>query len=395
MIENDLIIEIGSYQLSKNGKVVCGDTFLSKKVSGENRYVAVLSDGLGSGIKANVLSSLTASMALNFRLHHEPIIKSARWIMDTLPIDSIRGISYSTFTIVDVDFEGDTTVIEYGNPSFFIERNGEIINPARETMQLNQSGKVKELDVSSFNLLENDRLVMVSDGITQSGIGNPSMPFGWGNENLQDFVVRKNTKHNLISASELAMSVVKKASQNDIFKLQDDASCAVFFRRKPRQLLICSGPPYTAAKDKYLADAVDGFDGARILCGGTTAKIISRELNKEIMPESLETMNYGLPPAFKMEGIDLVTEGILTLETVYKMIKTIQNQEIPTEGPAAAIVRYMMNADVIHFLVGTCVNMAHQDPNLPVELEIRRNVIKKIISVLEEKFLKQVIVQYL
>ena len=315
--------------------------------------------------------------------------------MDTLPIDSIRGISYSTFTIVDVDFEGDTTVIEYGNPSFFIERNGEIIHPARETMQLNQSGKAKELEVSSFNLLENDRLVMVSDGITQSGIGNPSMPFGWGNENLQDFVVRKNTKHNLISASELAMSVVKKASQNDIFKLQDDASCAVFFRRKPRQLLICSGPPYTAAKDKYLADAVDGFAGARILCGGTTAKIISRELNKEILPESLETMNYGLPPAFKMEGIDLVTEGILTLETVYKMIKTIQNQEIPTEGPAAAIVRYMMNADVIHFLVGTCVNMAHQDPNLPVELEIRRNVIKKIIRVLEEKFLKQVIVQYL
>jgi hypothetical protein len=54
-----------------------------------------------------------------------------------------------------------------------------------------------------------------------------------------------------------------------------------------------------------------------------------------------------------------------------------------------------MNADVIHFLVGTCVNIAHQDPNLPVELEIRRNVIKKIIRILEEKFLKQVKVQYL
>jgi hypothetical protein len=395
MIENDLIIEIGAYQLSKNGKVVCGDTFLSKKVAGENRYVAVLSDGLGSGIKANVLSSLTASMALNFRLHHEPIINSAKWIMDTLPIDSIRGISYSTFTIVDVDFEGDTTVIEYGNPSFFIERNGEIINPSRETMQLNQSGELKELEVSSFNLLENDRLVMVSDGITQSGIGNATMPFGWGNDNLRDFVINKNTNNKFFSASELAMSVVKKASQNDIYKLQDDASCAVFFRRKPRQLLICSGPPYTAAKDKYLANAVKNFKGNKILCGGTTSNIISRELNLEIVPEPIEKMIYGLPPAFKMEGIDLVTEGILTLETVYKMLKIIQNQEIPSDGPAADIVRYMMNADVIHFLVGTCVNMAHQDPNLPVELEIRRNVIKKIIRILEEKFLKQVEVQYI
>jgi len=395
MAEKDLIIEIGAYQLNKNGKVVCGDTFLSKKVTGEHRYVAVLSDGLGSGIKANVLSTLTASMALNFRLHHEPIINSAKWIMDTLPIDSIRGISYATFTIVDVDFEGDTTVIEYGNPSFFIERNGEIIHPVRETMQLHSSGKLNELDVSNFNLLENDRLVMVSDGITQSGIGNAAMPFGWGSRNLQEFVISKSVSHHSVSASDLAKTIVKKASQNDIYKLQDDASCAVFFRRKPRQLLICSGPPFTAAKDKYLANTVNDFKGTKILCGGTTAKIISRELNREILPEPMDKMIYGLPPAFTMEGVDLVTEGILTLDKVYQMLKTLQNQDIPIEGPAAAIVRYMMNVDIIHFLVGTCVNVAHQDPNLPVELEIRRNVIKKIIRILEEKFLKQVKVQYL
>ncbi len=395
MDDNKLIIEIGSYQLSKHANVICGDTFLSKKVTGENRYVAVLSDGLGSGIKANVLSSLTASMALNFRLHHEPVINSAKWIMDTLPIDSKRGISYSTFTIVDVDFEGESTVIEYGNPSFFIERDGKIVNPERETLQITQSGKQKELQVSTFHLLENDRLVLVSDGITQSGIGNASMPFGWGEKKLQDYVIQKKTTNMLISASELALKIVKKASQNDIYKLQDDASCAVFFRRKPRQLLICSGPPYTASKDKFLANTVDSFKGNKILCGGTTSRIISRELNKEIVPEPLDKMGYGLPPAFAMEGIDLVTEGILTLDKVYQMLKTIQNQDIPLDGPAAAIVRFMMNADVIDFMVGTCVNIAHQDPNLPVELEIRRNVIKKIIRILEEKFLKQVNVQYL
>ncbi|MFN8135584.1 MAG: hypothetical protein U0Z17_10300 [Bacteroidales bacterium] len=160
-------------------------------------------------------------------------------------------------------------------------------------------------------------------------------------------------------------------------------------------MLVCSGPPFTPSKDKYLAKAVSGFKGNKILCGGTTAKIISRELQKEIVPEPIDKMSHGLPPAFAMEGIDLVTEGILTLEKVLEMLKKIENQEIPWMGPAADIVRYLMNADVIHFLVGTCVNMAHQDPNLPVELEIRRNVIKRIIRILEEKYLKQVNVKYI
>lgn len=395
MSENDLIIEIGAYQLCKCNQVVCGDTFLSKKVTGENRYVAVLSDGLGSGIKANVLSSLTASMALNFRLLHEPVVNAAKWVMDTLPIDSKRGISYSTFTIVDVDFEGDTTVIEYGNPSFFIDRSGTIIEPERSVMQLSQMDTVKELEVSTFKLLENDRLIVVSDGITQSGIGQAEMPFGWGDKKLRGFVLRTNASRQITSAGELARDIVRKASKNDIYQLKDDASCAVFYRRKPRQLLICTGPPFTPSKDRYLAKAVAGFSGVKILCGGTTTKIISRELKKEIIPEPLEEMGHGLPPSFRMDGIDLVTEGILTLEQVLEMLKNIRNQEIPWNGPAANIVRYLLNADIINFIVGTRVNMAHQDPSLPIELGIRRTVVKNIIKILEDKYLKKINVQYI
>ena len=134
MKERDYIIEIGSCRKEKYGKEVCGDTILSSKVPGEERYIAVLSDGLGSGIKASVLSTLTAAMNLNFRLMHEPVINSVSWIMDTLPVDSERNMSYSTFTIVDIDFDGDTKVIEYGNPPFFIVRNKEIIHPARNTV---------------------------------------------------------------------------------------------------------------------------------------------------------------------------------------------------------------------------------------------------------------------
>jgi hypothetical protein len=395
METHDFIIEIGSYQMKKHGKEVCGDTFLSRKVKGENRYVAVLSDGLGSGIKANVLSTLTATMALNFRLMHEPVINSARWVMDTLPFDSDRNISYSTFTIVDVDFEGYTTVIEYGNPAYFIERNGEIIRPPRTRMEVMQSSQVKNIEVSNFNLLENDRLVMVSDGITQSGIGNATMPFGWGNQNLCDFVLGKNSADHQLSATELAKAIVKKAEMNDVYRLKDDTSCAIIYRRRPRKLLICSGPPFNDSKDKYLARQLADYDGTKVVCGGTTARIISREWHEDIQVGSLAQMNSGLPPVSTIRGVDLVTEGVLTLSKVSEDLESLSNCEILSDGPDARIVRLLLNADIIEFMVGTSVNLAHQDPDLPFELDIRRNIIKRIVSILEDKFLKKVNIQYL
>lgn len=395
MKERSFIIEIGSYLKEKHGKEVCGDTFLSRKVQDEDRYVAVLSDGLGSGVRANVLSSLTASMTLNFRLMHEPIVDSARWVMDTLPLDPDRNISYSTFTVVDVDFDGETTVIEYGNPAFFIERGGEIISPERMSLEVMQQNQVKNIEVSNFSLLENDRLIVVSDGITQSGIGNDLMPFGWGIENLVSFIKSQKSKHENISAGEMAKSIVRKAEFNDSFVLKDDASCAVIYRRKPVKLMICSGPPFNESKDSVVAELVSDYKGKKIICGGTTAKIISRELKKEIIVPPLDQMDSDLPPASSMEGVDLVTEGIITLSRVSEMLETMSNGETSGANAASKIVRMLLEADIVEFIVGTCVNIAHQDPSLPMELDIRRNVIKRIAGTLEDKFLKQVSIKYL
>ncbi|HNX65980.1 MAG TPA: SpoIIE family protein phosphatase [Bacteroidales bacterium] len=395
MKARDYIIEIGSCKKEKYGKCVCGDTILSSKVPGEERYIAVLSDGLGSGIKASVLSTLTASMNMSFRLRHEPIKNSVSWIMDTLPVDSQRNISYSTFTIVDIDFDGDTMVIEYGNPSFFIVRNNEIIIPERKILEVNPDDKKKNIDVSTFTLLENDRLIVASDGITQSGIGKSTMPFGWGIENLIAFVKDESIRYCSVSASDMAKDIIKKAVANDSYMLKDDASCAVIYRRKPRKLLICSGPPFNGARDIHFSSLVAGFEGRKIICGGTTAKIISRELGKKITVAPIEMMNSDLPPSSSMEGIDLVTEGILTLSRVSEMLKQQSSQESTTTNAAAEIIKMLMEADVIEFLVGTCINVAHQDPSLPVELDIRRNIIRKIAEQLESKYLKQVNIKYL
>jgi len=174
--------------------------------------------------------------------------------------------------------------------------------------------------------------------------------------------------------------------------LLDDTSCCVVYRRTPRNLLICTGPPYDEQKDRYLAEKVRDFQGKRVLCGGTTASIVSRELQRPLTV-SLEMTDKELPPVSYMEGIDLVTEGILTLSKVERLLA--QGSSEKKHGPAHELVSLLQDSDKITFIVGTRINVAHQDPNLPVELEIRRNVVKKIKDLLEMKYLKDVEIIYL
>ncbi len=99
-------IEVDSCQRAKNGQLISGDVFLSENVKEEGRIVSVLSDGLGSGVKASVLATMTATMALKFAVSPMDIQASAEVIMDTLPICSVRQVSYSTFTVADISNTG-------------------------------------------------------------------------------------------------------------------------------------------------------------------------------------------------------------------------------------------------------------------------------------------------
>lgn len=222
-------------------------------------------------------------------------------------------------------------------------------------------------------------------------MGNANMPFGW-DQGVKKFIADLVQQHPDLSAQEMARKIILRAERNDNYTLLDDASCCVVYRRIPRNLLICTGPPYDEKKDRYLAETVRDFKGKRVLCGGTTATIISREL-KLPLQVSLEITDKELPPLSYMPGIDLITEGILTLSKVERLL----TQGIPekSHGPAQDLIALLQNSDQIKFIVGTRINVAHQDPNLPVELEIRRNVVKKIKFLLETKFLKDVEISYL
>jgi len=235
---------------------------------------------------------------------------------------------------------------------------------------------------------------MYSDGVSQSGMGSDAFPFGWERDNIANYASNLVNSDASISAAVLAGKIVSMAHKNDEYKAKDDISCAVIYFREPRKLLLCTGPPYEKEKDKVLAAKVSTYPGKVILCGGTTADIIARELNRTIVDE-LIFEDPELPPESFLEGIDLVTEGILTLQKVNEILKTFNNSVRLGKGPADKIVKLLMESDEIHFIIGTRINIAHQDPNLPVELEIRRTVVRRIARLLEEKWLKKITFEYI
>jgi len=394
-LEQDFYIEVNSQQRNHDGERICGDVFLYKYVKEEDRVIAVLSDGMGSGVKANILATLTSTMAMNFTREHKEVDRIAEIIMNTLPVCSERKIAYATFTIVDIESSGKTNILEYDNPSAIILRGNREFDPEWKKVVLDKgkhAGKI--LKTCTFIPEKEDRIIFCSDGVSQSGMGSAEFPFGWERENIVSYAARLVTGEAYVSASMLAAKIVAMAHKNDAFKAKDDISCAVIYFREPRKLLICTGPPYEKDKDKELASKVKAYEGKVIICGGTTADIIARELNRKIIDE-LIFEDPELPPESFMEGIDLVTEGILTLQKVNEILKTFNNSVHLGKGPADKIVRLLMESDEIHFIIGTRINIAHQDPNLPVELEIRRTVVKRIARNLEEKWLKKISFEYI
>ena len=392
---DNYFLEIDSAQICKKGQLVGGDVFLSQRSSDENRTVSVLSDGLGSGVKANVLASLTTSLAVKCIDGRVSPRRTAQVIMQSLPVCSIRKISYATFTIVEVERNRSVKIVEYDNPPYLLIRDNRIVKPERKPIRLGETANSRNTLFSSrFTLKTGDRIVIFSDGVTQSGMGNASYPLGWEQENVEEWILSLIRRDRKISARKLAREIVNRGVRNDIYNAKDDITAAVFYVRKPRKLLIATGPPIDRKKDRYLAEKIRDFKGSVVISGGTTANIVSRELKRPVETR-LAKLDPDLPPSAVMEGIEIVTEGIFTLSRVAEILEEENLDEIRGENSATAVVELLRNSDEIQFLVGTRINEAHQDPNVPVGLEIRRNIVRRIADVLSTNLLKEVNVDYI
>lgn len=390
-------VEVGSHQQSKAGQRIPGDTFISRRSKRGDRTVTVLSDGLGSGVKAGVLSTLTATMALTLVERGVPIERVARAIMETLPVCRTRRISYSTFTIVDISSDGRTRIIEYDNPAYLWLRCGEIVSPERVPLTVERpEGRTATLYYSEIQTREEDRILFCSDGVTQSGMGTPAFPLGWGTEGLRTVVESTICEEPGISAAQLARRVVQEGLRRDAFRAKDDISSVVIYFRSPRRLLVATGPPLDEAKDPELAERIRTFAGRVVISGGTTGNIVARELGRT--PKvALHRLDPRIPPYATMEGVDLMTEGIITLARVGEILQTLRPEDTPPApiGAAERLVHQLLESDSIDFVVGTRINQAHQDPNVPADLELRRTITRRLAATLQDKFLKETTISYL
>ncbi len=387
-------VDVDSCQAAKRGQFVSGDVFLCQKIREEDRTLAVLSDGLGSGIKASVLATLTATMAMRYTARFSDIKQSAETIMDTLPICSVRKISYSTFTIVDMDGAGHARIIEYDNPHYILLRDNAAVFPPASTVALRKWND-RKLRYSEVEMEPGDRVIFFSDGVAQAGMGEFLTPLGWGCENVGAFVVDLVGREPDISARQLASDLVARAQEIDGGEPKDDITCGVLHFREPRRMLVVTGPPFFPVRDQEIAQMVETFRGVKAICGGTTANIVSRLLNRPVRVRLGEKLDHEIPPAASMEGVDLVTEGTLTLGRVASLLESGANPDLLERNAATELLSRLLDSDVIRFVVGTRINQAHQDPNVPIELDLRRNIVKKIAALLESRYVKDAEIQYL
>lgn len=394
-ITTEPFIEVAHYQQAKANQAAPGDVFASRIIGANGRTLCILADGLGSGIKAAVLARMTATMAMKFFTSEVDITRAAKIIMSTLPVCSERKIAYSTFTILDITPACNVSIIEYENPPAIILRNGKSLSLPGRTLNISTPAMAnRTLTHYSFDAQINDRIVIFSDGLTQSGMGKPATPLGYSHQAVRQFIEDTCRNEPDISARKMSRLLVEKAMENDGYHPRDDITAATVNLRRPRKLLIVTGPPTDSKKDPQLAQTVQAYQGKRIICGGTTAQIISKQLSTPISVD-LKYVHSDIPPPASMPGTDLITEGTLTLNRTAELIETGADIDKLRPNSAVLLLRQILDADIVDFLVGTKINQAHQDPNLPLELDIRRNLIKRLANLLQQTYLKKTTITYI
>lgn len=388
-------IEAEAAQRIEAGSFASGDVCMSRRTD-DGRTLLTLIHGRGSGIQANVTASVISSMIVSYALRHAPIGQAAQSVLNTF---GGRGSKTdASFAVADIHPDGTVGIAEYEAPAFLLFRNGipyEGSDVQTELLTLTSGdGKKHMIRLSRFVALPEDRILFFTKGVLRSGSGTQRLPEGWTLKGLTTIMADMLTQTPDISAREMATVIVNKAEANDLFVPKSDLSCISVYFRQPRRLLLCSGPPFNETNDRKLAERIKGWDGTAVICGGTTAAIVARELRREISVNLRRDIS-GLPPTSSMPGVDLITEGVLTLARVKSLLEQVSSSELNGQGTDFELARILLEHDRIDFVVGTRINPQHQDPALPVELELRRNVIKEIARLLETKFLKEIRIEYL
>jgi hypothetical protein len=383
---NHLYFEIGKSQLNKHGEVLCGDSIITN--ANRETATAILSDGLGSGVKANILSTLTSKILSVMLSNDCPLEEVVSTLIQTLPTCSIRQLAYSTFTVAQFYSRGHLHLVQYDNPPILFLRKNKINQI--EYQDRNIQGKtIKEAEIE---LQEGDTFVIMSDGEVHAGICN-TLNFGWSWENIADFTERISQKP--MTANEIAYELTNVANKLYAEEPGDDTSVIVVKVRQKRYLSVMVGAPKDRNDDAIIVTEFMEAPGRKVICGGTTGNIVARELDREIEVD-LSSLKEGVPPIGNLEGINLCTEGIITISKTLKMLQrddiSYKKLEINKDG-VTRFIKELTKADDITLYIGQAINPAHQTANMPMEFGIKTQIMEKIGEILRNKG-KHVVIKY-
>ncbi|MBP7653392.1 SpoIIE family protein phosphatase [Candidatus Dependentiae bacterium] len=385
-------LEIYDLSLKKTDEELCGDKV--KIYSNKEKTIIVLSDGLGSGVKANILATMTSEIIVKMLSENIPLEEVINTIISTLPICQIRKIAYATFTILEIDNNTyKYKVVNFDNPKVFVFKNKKIMHMDRESRQVID----KKINIFENKLDEGDFIGIISDGVMYAGLGS-SFNFGWGWDNIGLFIenILNSENETKPTAQEIVYKVITNTHKLYGGIVGDDASFAGIMLREKKSIIIFTGPPLNKEDDFKIVKRLLDFNGRKIVCGGTTGNIVGRYLNSE--PEvDILTMTHDTPPIARLKKIDLVTEGILTMTKALDYLKEFGTDSVSLskngQNGAVMLAKEIIAADSIKFIVGQKINEYYQNPELPSQISIRKNLIKDFaVFLLEQK--KEVSIEY-
>jgi hypothetical protein len=369
--------EWGTKQLRKAREELCGDSLAVARHL--DSVTLALSDGLGSGVKANILATLTTRIAMHLLENDLPLSEVVETLGKTLPVCQVRKMAYSTFAIAQFFRDGRARLVEFDTPPAIVLRGRKALAVPSNEREIGG----KKIHESVVEVQMGDWIIFVSDGVLNAGIGGV-YPLGWGWEQAARYL--ETHAHPGLSAQNVADRLAETVLDLYAGAPGDDVSIAVIKVRTKLVATVLTGPPADAGADEAVLARFIGRHGLHVVCGGTTAKIVSRHLGQPLEVD-LETMKPDVPPLARMEHIDLVTEGILTLTRANELLQSgadKQTVQFRNDG-AAALVRLLLDVDHVHFIVGRAVNPAHQNPSLPGDLGMKQAVVREIADELVKR----------
>lgn len=389
---NNLCTDIGFCSVNKKGEQLCGD-HIEMVEQNDNSIVFVLADGLGSGVKACILSTLTSKIISTMMANNMSIEDCVSTIASTLPVCEKRGIAYSTFTIIRITDNSEAEIIQYDNPMVVMLRNGEYYEYPTTSMEIGGKTILK----SKLSLEMNDVFVTMSDGAIYAGVGK-TLNFGWQRDSIVDFLVGNYDKK--MSAKTVAQMLLDQCNSLYGGEPGDDTTVGAIKIRQRVPMNLLMGPPSNPADLKKMLTLFFAKEGKHIVCGGTTSKLASEFLGKDVVP-CLDYFDPEIPPIAKIDGVDLVTEGVITMTKVMKYAEdylsdnAVYGSEWARKKDGASRIAMLLfeEATDINFYIGRAINPAHQNPNLPINFSIKMRLIEELSESLK-KMGKRINVSY-